>query len=81
MFKILRGSRGWKGKGGSPCSVLVGNMKTRASSLFDYTHNNSTLLKEGFVFNRTFDITTFIELKDHFVRKKKKYFCGIKTIS
>ena len=56
-------------------------MKTRASSLFDYTHNNSTLLKEGFVFNRTFDITTFIELKDHFVRKKKKYFCGIKTIS
>lgn len=63
-----------KGEGGSPCSVLVGHT-------FDFTHKNSTLLIEGFIFNRTFDITTFIELKDHFVRKKKKYFCGIKTIS
>ena len=78
MFKILRGGRGWKGKGGSPCSVLVGHMKTRASSPFDYTHNNSTLLKEGFVFNGTFDITTLIELKDHFVRKKKCNFAVLK---
>ena len=61
-----------KGEGGSPCSVLVGHMKTRVSSPFDFTHKNSTLLIQGFIFNRTFDITTFIELKDHFVRKKKK---------
>ena len=70
-----------KGEGGSPCSVLVGHKKTRVSSPFDFTHKNSTLLIQGFIFNRTFDITTFIELKDHFVRKKKKKFCGIKTIS
>lgn len=74
MYKILRGSPMWnrRGKGGSPCSVLVGHMKTHVSSPFDFTHKNSTLLIEGFIFNRTFDITTFIELKDHFVRKKKK---------
>ena len=53
-------------------------MKTRVSSPFDYTHNNSTLLKEGFVFNGTFDITTLIELKDHFVRKKKCNFAVLK---
>ena len=61
-----------KGQGGSPCSVLVGHMKTSVSSPFNYAHKNSTLLKEGFVFNRTFDVITLTEPKDHFVRKKKK---------
>lgn len=40
--------------------------------------NNSSLLKEGFVFNRTFDITTSIELREQFFWKKKCNFAILK---
>lgn len=41
--------------------------------------NNSSLLKEGFVFfYRTFDITTSIELREQFVWKKKCNFAILK---